>query len=721
MSKPSIILSLTPSQQWDRNVEGSSGKNDHTGSSTINYEHCLEENIIHRIKKRVRRRSSIVHENNDSECSNASSSSDGKGMRNEGRHMELFDEPGFRLDGIESASLYIDDGFENEYDHRKGECSDESDSHLFSDNSLISSMACIFAIILPAYHVPLEKEPNIIPYCNSSNADKKKLPENDAKRSSSSSAYLSYNINDMNSNEVEDLIKKIHPQIQALNFIGVISVSPSHYAKVSSSVGDTVNMQNLSTYNIVLLHNVLNNGSNIDVMIDGLSIDSSPKLIIKTIPLSSIQVRSDEKSHQSSCIRRSSKLFRIPNCPVCLHRIDPRHLGMLRPKAGQLCSQHCMVDLDYETRGILVEQSIISCRNRRCLIPWPAPFHCLSCQAIDQYNNLTQDTFLNHSSTFSLIKDCGQPKALHNILSCSDCRMTQTLWVCLTCGYVGCGRYTFGHAAKHYLESNHRYSLELVTERIWDYVSDTFVHRSDFLECAVHRQESAFVDVLSPGNAHDEAENENIISLFGKVDGESGTKGVTKLRKSQHIPLEKPIAPKKAFLLSEEYECLLQSALAEQAMYYEDLIANLCSELAAEGLDRNKVSAEETAEVEAIQADIESLRIENKSLSLSIANAYEQQTSYQEKARKWMQEQNENKNKLDQLKNDTMQERDEGEAQVAELQQQISDLTAFISVQQQICDDDELCEAQILSTFPQVSQKSKRNTKKGKRHKGKKR
>lgn len=61
--------------------------------------------------------------------------------------------------------------------------------------------------------------------------------------------------------------------------------------------------------------------------------------------------------------------------------------------------------------------------------------------------------------------------------SCASCGATDDLWVCLICAAVGCGRYKAGCAARHFAQSNHLYSLELETARVWDYVHDGYVHR----------------------------------------------------------------------------------------------------------------------------------------------------------------------------------------------------------------------------------------------------
>ena len=53
----------------------------------------------------------------------------------------------------------------------------------------------------------------------------------------------------------------------------------------------------------------------------------------------------------------------------------------------------------------------------------------------------------------------------------------QDVWICLICGRVGCGRYQQGHAVDHWRASGHCYSLELQSQRVWDYAGDGYVHR----------------------------------------------------------------------------------------------------------------------------------------------------------------------------------------------------------------------------------------------------
>ena len=64
-----------------------------------------------------------------------------------------------------------------------------------------------------------------------------------------------------------------------------------------------------------------------------------------------------------------------------------------------------------------------------------------------------------------------------SLLTCEKCKNNSSLWCCLICGNIGCGRYQNGHAVAHFKETQHSYSLELESQRIWDYSNDKWVHR----------------------------------------------------------------------------------------------------------------------------------------------------------------------------------------------------------------------------------------------------
>ena len=60
---------------------------------------------------------------------------------------------------------------------------------------------------------------------------------------------------------------------------------------------------------------------------------------------------------------------------------------------------------------------------------------------------------------------------------CTECGSNENLWICLICGYIGCGRYAGGHARNHFKVTQHTYSMELGSNKVWDYAADNYVHR----------------------------------------------------------------------------------------------------------------------------------------------------------------------------------------------------------------------------------------------------
>ncbi|XP_047175944.1 BRAP2 RING ZnF UBP domain-containing protein 2 [Vigna umbellata] len=113
-----------------------------------------------------------------------------------------------------------------------------------------------------------------------------------------------------------------------------------------------------------------------------------------------------------------------PTCPVCLERLDQDTSGILTTICNH--SFHCS-----------------------CISKW-ADSSCPVCRYCQQ-------------------------QAEKSI--CFVCQTTENLWICVICGHVGCGRYKGGHAIIHWKETQHCYSLEVETKRVWDYVGDNYVHR----------------------------------------------------------------------------------------------------------------------------------------------------------------------------------------------------------------------------------------------------
>jgi BRCA1-associated protein len=139
----------------------------------------------------------------------------------------------------------------------------------------------------------------------------------------------------------------------------------------------------------------------------------------------------DRHSTVDSTMHSSTKkhLIELPVCPVCLDRMDATVTGLVTIVCHH--TFHC-----------------------HCLSKW-GDSSCPVCR-------YTQKESIEDSDSLN---------------ECSLCGTTENLWICLICGNIGCGRYKAAHAARHYSETNHLYSLELETQRVWDYAGDNYVHR----------------------------------------------------------------------------------------------------------------------------------------------------------------------------------------------------------------------------------------------------
>ncbi|GAK68045.1 zf-UBP-domain-containing protein [Moesziomyces antarcticus] len=150
----------------------------------------------------------------------------------------------------------------------------------------------------------------------------------------------------------------------------------------------------------------------------------------------------------------------LPTCPVCLERMDSSVTGLMT----------------------------ISCQHTfhcSCLSKWgesrcPVCRYSQTGQASAQHRRRTPRTSMDPSTPSQGGRgevesddesDADEPSC------CAVCETQQDLWVCLVCASVGCGRYKQGHAHRHFSETGHLYSLELETQRVWDYAGDGYVHR----------------------------------------------------------------------------------------------------------------------------------------------------------------------------------------------------------------------------------------------------
>lgn len=194
-------------------------------------------------------------------------------------------------------------------------------------------------------------------------------------------------------------------------------------------------------------------------------------------------------------------LVELPTCPVCLERMD-------------------------ETNGLMTIQCshVFHCS---CLQNWKGA-GCPVCRFTNTAPGTSSDSSKSHAQPFG--------SGASNFCSVCDC--PDDLWICLLCGYVGCGRYKGGHAKDHWKETAHSFALELETQHVWDYAGDMWVHR------LIRDKGDGKVVELPGRSSHNGYLEEEDVVPRAKLDG-----------------------------IGLEYTHLITSQLESQRAYYEEMIS----------------------------------------------------------------------------------------------------------------------------------------------------
>ncbi len=383
-------------------------------------------------------------------------------------------------------------------------------------------------------------------------------------------------------------------------------------------------------------------------------------------------LKSPQETSMGSCSSQNTNM-ELPMCTVCRYRIQPERLGLPPLKDHQLCSR------SHDRR----------CPNMQFLAPWERST-CEACQLLQKRLELSgaqpfrQPSYLHIPHT-----DQYQEQRLRDNLKCFLCHIEETLWVCLTCGVVGCGRYSSGHAQEHFIETKHPFSLELATQRIWDYETGSFIQRDDLLNCPYMQQILGAVNRAAYHGA----------ALCGdNVDG----------------GLEFGSTAKKTLMIGEQYEVLLQSALDDQAQHFEGEISRLQAELAAKTLNKGNLLDSEVSEIIGLERMISEMRVKVDNSSRSLVEAQAQEAGHRAKANSLLREQGAMQKALEGAREKLASEEREGQQQIEELEQQVSDITSNIRMREQIANNNDLNQAQIYGTSGEPKQ-SKSGKRKGSR------
>lgn len=126
----------------------------------------------------------------------------------------------------------------------------------------------------------------------------------------------------------------------------------------------------------------------------------------------------------------SNKRFQLCLCPLCLEKLDTSSSGI-----------HTIINL----------------------------------MQVERWENYKKSCKVCSKFVFLEYIKCEDSNCRYNLNNNSD--KLNSMWCCLICGYTGCDRYQKGHAKDHFDSTLHRYSIDLKSQRIWDYIGDNWVHR----------------------------------------------------------------------------------------------------------------------------------------------------------------------------------------------------------------------------------------------------
>ncbi|CEP19761.1 hypothetical protein [Parasitella parasitica] len=304
-----------------------------------------------------------------------------------------------------------------------------------------------------------------------------------------------------------------------------------------------------------------------------------------TIPPQSYPYLNETLSQELS--HKSQNMAELPTCPVCLERMDESITGLQQIQCHHTTQCYC----------------INKWGHSRC------PVCCYS-----------QRPLLSASSSSTMRKSTRNDYEQIQC-ECFECSSTESLWICMVCGHIGCGRYQEAHAYDHFMETNHLYALEIETQRIWDYLGDRYVHRliQSMVDGAVvelpSRNEAD--SVATQESNHMKRSNSSMMQLDvvlgsggigGNGSGSGNTDGSATNSSHQQMKLDS---------ISADYTYMLTSQLDSQRMYYEEQLDALTEELS--NLTNDMITVEQ--DIEAAKAHKLELIKKAEGLDTSIAHA----------------------------------------------------------------------------------------------------
>ncbi|CAN1216951.1 BRAP2 RING ZnF UBP domain-containing protein 1 [Linum perenne] len=314
----------------------------------------------------------------------------------------------------------------------------------------------------------------------------------------------------------------------------------------------------------------------------------------------------------------------LPTCPICLERLDPDTSGILSTLCDHSFQCSCTSKWTY-----------LSCQV------------CRLCQQEDE-----------------------KP-------TCAVCGTLENMWVCLLCGFVGCGRYKEGHAIRHWQYTEHRYSLDLRTQQIWDYVGDNYVHR------------------LNQSKAYDKSIDVN--ANCTSAEGDCAT-----CECSEDSGFGGALYSSKVEAIVDEYNRLLATQMETQRQYYESLIT--------EAKSKQEMSISEAVEealkstMQDLQDKLDKCEVEKNSVAETNKGLIKDEQTWRRKAKE-----------IEERQALSLRSKDE---MILDLEEQMRDVTVYMEAQKTVnkmMDASDIREGTLLPVVPLKESSSPAKTKRNRR------
>lgn len=328
----------------------------------------------------------------------------------------------------------------------------------------------------------------------------------------------------------------------------------------------------------------------------------------------------------------------LPNCNICLERMDESLNGVIT---------------------ILCNHSF----HASCLSKW-VDTTCPVCR-YSQTPDLTDDNI------------------------CIECGSQENLWICLICGHIGCGRYVSGHAYAHFQLTQHTYSMQLGTNRVWDYAGDNYVHR-----LIQNKQDGKLVQFDEAGRAINQDEKLDSVTL-------EYTYLLTMQLDSQKLYFEEKLLQKERELVKQEEKSKFHFAQLEQ-------------ELDLNRKDNFKLKEE----IETISKDKQVLEKRCTLLHSKLNKIQDELNEEKELNRCLTSNQIVYQAKLNELEEKLKKSNEEKNYEIEELQSQLRDIMFYLDAQKKLADNittEEVQESQMIIQQNELNNKSKPNERRKKK------